>query len=171
MKKTVKNYLMMVLALGVLGLGWALAAAPTLPEDVQAAIDSGAIVSLYDADGNLLWSSDSGTTYDPELLTLVAEIVVTDADGAVVADLEVVVGPNGNLVIQTDDGTIGLGKFLHDALGAQGTGVADGTGEQHQYRHMEQAQHQTQGACEDAGCQYQDAHANRHGPGQPSTDQ
>jgi len=172
-----KKMTTLLLALGILALGSAFATAgtpgkPALPDEIVAAIDSGAVITFYDADGNALWSSDSEVAFDPALLEQVAEVVISDAEGNVIEDLPVTTGPNDNLVVEYEDGYFGLGILLKE-VGVTGVAPEDGTGmqnqEQHQYKEEHQEQHQTKGECED-GCQNQhkDDHAAHHGT--PKTD-
>jgi len=183
-----KKITTLILALGILALGSAFAAAntgnqPALPDEVMTALEEGAVISFYDAAGNLLWSSDGEVAFDPALLEQVAEVVISDADGSVIKDLPVTTGPNENPVVEMDDSFFGLGILLKEA-GI--TGASDGAGmknqqrnqqqnrEQHQYKEEHQEQHQTKGGCED-GCQnqHEDDHAAHHGtpkvdkPGKP----
>ncbi|WP_457637774.1 hypothetical protein [Oceanithermus sp.] len=158
MKMTkIKKVTTLILALGVLALGSAFATAatatnqPALPDEIVAAIDSGAVISFYDADGNLLWSSDSETAFDPALTDQIAKVVVTDDSGNVLYDLAVTTNPGGKPVIATDDGYVGLGIFLKEA-GITGTASADGTGMQNQEKHQYREEHQNQNG---QGCQQQ----------------
>lgn len=142
----IKKYATLLLALGILALGTAFATAgsgnrPALPDEVAAAIDSGAVIAFYDADGNTLWSSDSEAAFDPALLEQVAEVIISDADGNVTYDLAVTTNPNGKLVIETDEGFFGLGALLKEA-GI--TGAMDGSGMQNQERSKSQHQYQEQ---------------------------
>ena len=117
----------LVAAIWVGGSALASGGMPTLPPEVEEAVSAGAVVSLVDADGNVIWQSDSGLPLDPELMAQAAAVVVVDADGNVVAELPVTEGPGGNPVVAVDDETTyGLGAFLHKALGVK---LADGEGE------------------------------------------
>jgi len=171
---TIKKLTTLLLALGILALASAFAAAgtpgqPALPDEIVAAIDSGAVITLYDADGNVLYTSSDETAFDPALLDQVAEVVISDADGNVLYDLAVTLGPNDNLVVQIDDTYLGLGAFLKEA-GI--TGSASGTGmqnqEQHQYKEQHQEKQQTMGDKDEVKQDCQDHAADNaahHGSG------
>ena len=174
-----KKMMVLILALGVLALGSTFAAAgagnqPALPDEIVAALDGDVVMVLYDAEGGVVWSSDSEEAFDPALLEQVARVVISDAEGNVIEDLPVVTGPNDNLVVEYEDGYFGLGMLLKE-FGVTGVAPEDGTGmqnqnqEQHQYKEEHQEQHQTKGECTD-GCQNQhkDDHAAHHGA--PKTD-
>ena len=173
-----KKMTTLLLALGILALGSAFATAgtpgkPALPDEIVAAIDSGAVITFYDADGNALWSSDGEVAFDPALLEQVAEVVIADADGNVIEDLPVVTGPGGKLVVQVDDGYLGLGILLKEA-GITGVAPADGSGmqnqEQHQYKEQHQEKHQTKGDCEDGGQYKSTDNAAHHASGKTAAD-
>jgi len=173
-----KKMTALILALGVLALGSAFAAAgagnqPALPDEIVAALDGDVVMVLYDAEGSVVWSSDSEVAFDPALLEQVARVAISDAEGNVIEDLPVTTGPNENPVVEMDDSFFGLGMLLKE-FGVTGVAPEDGTGmqnqnhEQHQYKeeHQEQhqEQHQTKEECE-GGCQNQhkDDHAAHHG--------
>ncbi len=170
---TIKKLTTLLLALGILALASAFAAAgtpgqPALPDEIVAAIDSGAVITLYDADGNVLYTSSDETAFDPALLDQVAEVVISDADGNVLYDLAVTLSPNGKPVVQVDDTYFGLGVFLKEA----GVIVPSGTGmqnqEQHQYKEQHQEKQQTMGDKDEVKQDCQDNatdNAAHHGSG------
>ena len=143
----IKKFSTLILALGILAFGSALAAAgagnqPALPDEIAAALDGDAVIVFYDAEGNVVWSSDSEQTFDPALLERVAEVVISDANGNVVEDLPVITGPKDKPVIVVDDYYFGLGTLLKEA-GVTGNAPKNGSGRQKQDKeqHHYQAEH------------------------------
>jgi hypothetical protein len=185
MKMTIKKLTTLILALGILALASAFAAAgtpnqPALPDEIVAAIDSGALITLYDADGNVLYTSGDETAFDPALLDQVAEVVISDADGNVLFDLAVALGPNDKPVVQTDDIYFGLGAFLKEAgaiVPADGTGMQNQeqrqNQEEHQYKEEHQDTRQTMGDKDEVKQDCQDSATDKaahHGSGKTKDD-
>ncbi|WP_456477245.1 hypothetical protein [Oceanithermus sp.] len=164
MMKSKKFTLILALVAGLSFAGAALAQAgtmPNLPEEIQAALDQGAIVAILDADGVVIWESDGGAVLDPTVLEAAAAIAIYDADGNLIAEYDVVLGPNGQPLVVTEDGTFGIGKFIKWALELRpapnpeamtGMGPQDGQQncEQNQNREQMTERHDAAGNAQEA---------------------
>jgi len=147
MKKRISAYLVFGMLLGVLSIGSTVAIAasganqPQNPKQIAAAVVDGATISFYDADGNLIWSSEEGVAPDASILSQVARVVITNADGEVVEDLATVVGPKGMPVVIIDGRRVSLGILLNEAGYAP---QMNGQGARNQVRNQNQVQNRPQ---------------------------
>ncbi|WP_456480903.1 hypothetical protein [Oceanithermus sp.] len=164
MMKSKKFTLILALVAGLSFAGAALAQAgtmPSLPEEIQAVLDQGAVVAILDAEGAVIWESDGDVAPDTTVLEAAAAIAVYDADGNLIAEYDVVLGPNGQPLVETEDGAFGIGKFVKWALELRpapnpdamaGMGPQDGQQncEQNQNREQVTERHDAAGNAQEA---------------------